>query len=247
MAKILASSLLKTKFSGDIMVFRNTPQPLFQVPRVGLIEVYVKDDGHSVSNYHETAWCQKYLMSEFIDASAYDRIMFIDADCVALRNIDHLLEGEWDLAYQTEPGTVITTDQFSMFLTDEEMETQTRPGINSGHLAVRGSVYYEVMNKWREIDSGPALQRKGCMDQASWNRIILDSDSGKLPWKARHFERSEIMFPIYLDPQWWRYSKCALIHAIGQNPSSKIRFMTSAFLGAFYADDTATLINLLEI
>ena len=36
MAKMLASSLLRTYFGGDIIVFRNSPEPLFRVERKGL-------------------------------------------------------------------------------------------------------------------------------------------------------------------------------------------------------------------
>ena len=39
MAKLLVSSLLRTRFDGDIVVFHNSPHPLFMVPRKGVREV----------------------------------------------------------------------------------------------------------------------------------------------------------------------------------------------------------------
>jgi hypothetical protein len=42
LGKMLASSLLRTFFTGDIMVFRNSPAPLFLVERKGLEEVYLE-------------------------------------------------------------------------------------------------------------------------------------------------------------------------------------------------------------
>ena len=42
MAKLLASSLLKTSFPGDIVVLKNFRPPLFAVPRVGLREIFIE-------------------------------------------------------------------------------------------------------------------------------------------------------------------------------------------------------------
>ena len=41
MAKLLCSSLLRHFWSGEIVVFRNFPEPLFPVERKGLEEVFV--------------------------------------------------------------------------------------------------------------------------------------------------------------------------------------------------------------
>ena len=41
LGKMLGSSLLRTGFSGDVVIFRNTEEPLFQIERSGLTEVYV--------------------------------------------------------------------------------------------------------------------------------------------------------------------------------------------------------------
>jgi hypothetical protein len=42
MAKLLCSSLLRQFWSGEIVVFRNFPEPLFPVERKGLEEVFVE-------------------------------------------------------------------------------------------------------------------------------------------------------------------------------------------------------------
>ena len=42
LAKMLASSLVRTYFPGDVVVFRNSLAPLFQVERKGLHEVYLE-------------------------------------------------------------------------------------------------------------------------------------------------------------------------------------------------------------
>ncbi|MEZ5301897.1 MAG: hypothetical protein R3F11_14805 [Verrucomicrobiales bacterium] len=38
-------------------------------------------------------------MRDRIAADAFDKVLFLDCDCLALRNIDHLLEGDWDIRF----------------------------------------------------------------------------------------------------------------------------------------------------
>jgi hypothetical protein len=42
LAKMLASSLSRTFFTGDILIFRNSAAPLFMVERKGLEEIYLE-------------------------------------------------------------------------------------------------------------------------------------------------------------------------------------------------------------
>jgi hypothetical protein len=275
MAKMLASSLLRTFFGGNIIVFRNSPEPLFRVERKGLEEIYIQAPQLGGVAGGEDAWCWKYRVRKHIDAERYDKILFLDADCLALRNIDHLLEGDWDLAYQTERGLHIGLPQFSAFLTDDEMVTLKRHGINSGHLAVRGAVYQEVMEEWERLDTGPVRQARMCLDQGSWNRLVLNAEAGwrqggfirkrgmeststtspsppgttlnSRPWKAVHFERGEIQFPMYLDPKVSDYRDAALVHCLGGDTRQKLRFMFGLYMSTFYYDDNSLMLNLLEM
>jgi hypothetical protein len=54
---MLVSSLLRTYFTGDIVVFRNSPNPLFLVERKGLEEIYVDTDQLAGMEGAEDAWC----------------------------------------------------------------------------------------------------------------------------------------------------------------------------------------------
>lgn len=141
LGKMLTSSLLKTFFTGDILVFRNSSAPLYLVERKGLDEVYLETPEMYGQARAEFSWCWKYKVAELIEnPEQYDKILFVDADSLALRNIDHLLEGDWDIRYQPERGTVMNTRKYNAFLTDNEMagEASRSEGINSGTLAVRG-------------------------------------------------------------------------------------------------------------
>ena len=68
LGKMLASSLVRTFFTGDIIVFRNSASPLFLVERKGLEEVYLETPAMSGQAGAERAWCWKYKVAELIEA-----------------------------------------------------------------------------------------------------------------------------------------------------------------------------------
>ena len=175
LAKMLVSSLARTFFTGDVMVFRNSAAPLFLVERKGVEEFYIETPPLRGKERAEMAWGWKYRVADLIDPTAYDKILFLDADCLALRNIDELLEGNWDIRYQPERQHLMNGDSFNAFFTDDEMERAgRREGANSGTLAVRGSVYHDVMREWGRLDALTPLRGKGFHDQASWNKLLIN-------------------------------------------------------------------------
>lgn len=245
LAKMLASSLLRTYFTGDVMVFRNTPNPLFSVERKGLKEVFIETPETWGQAGAELSWCWKYRVRDWIDPSRYGKILFLDCDSLALRNIDHLLAGDWDIAYQPERGLNITFPQFACFLRDEELEPLREAkvdGVNSGTIAVAANRYREVMEEWERIDSGQVTQRRTCLDQGSWNRLLLDT---KLRKSA--FPKGEVTFPLYLEPKYHDYKKSSLVHCLGANVVEKVQFTYGLYMSTFFCDPTGFALNLLEM
>jgi hypothetical protein len=162
LAKFLASSLLRTFFTGDIVVFRNSETPLFLVERAGLHEVQIDAGELSGDAMAHDAWCWKYRAAELLEVQGYDKVMFLDADCLALRNVDELLAGDWDIRYQPEHGTCATDGCYNASLTGEEMgQVAAQPGVNSGSLAIRAEIFHEVMRAWRQIDEAPRQRQSG--------------------------------------------------------------------------------------
>lgn len=250
MAKMLALSLVRTLFTGDFLIFRNTREPIFLVERKGIEEVYIETPALSAMDNAEEAWCWKYRVYEYINRwlqrKSYDKVLFLDADCLALRNVDHLLHGKWDIAYQPEVGINIDAVQFSCFLTDDERKTLRRAGINSGTIAVAASHYVAVMKEWERIDLGKTTMRRFCSDQGSWNRLILDCQT-RLNWRAHKFERDGIMFPMYIQPRAQDYTDATLVHCLGGSGRLKIKFMFGLYMSTFFCDDAATFLHLLEM
>jgi hypothetical protein len=267
LGKMLASSLVRTYFTGDIVVFRNSPAPLFLVERKGLHEVFLDTPQVGGQSGAEAAWCWKYKVARLIEhPEQYDKILFLDCDCLALRNLDELLEGDWDIRYQPERGTRMEGRKYNAFLTEEELKRAAqREGVNSGTLAVRGCYFHEVMRRWQEIDEGETQRDSGFRDQASWNALLLREEArdvagppapadgtmsglGSLPpLKIEPFPAGEVQFPGYLDPCYQSYSKAALTHNILPDTKEKIEFTFGLYMRTFFCDPTGLFFSMLEM
>lgn len=256
LAKMFVSSLLRTYFSGDIVVFRNSPHPLFRVERKGLEEVYLDTEDLTGQQGAEKAWCYKYLLAEGLDVRGYDKVAFFDSDMLALRNIDHLFEGDWDIAYQPEWGHPGDEGSYRAFYTDNELAAAAkRTGVNSGSLAVRAGVFHDVMREWRRIDEGKRRRDEGFWDQASWNKLLLTKSWGSgggrkskvKPWHAEPFPSREIMFPLYLDPHYLNYREAAMTHNCGGDTLIKIECTFGLYMRTFFCDPTGLYFNMLEM
>ncbi len=274
---MLASSLVRTFFTGDIFVFRNSPAPLFLVERKGLEEYYIDTPLMGGQEGARRAWCWKYKVADLIpNPEHYDKILFVDCDSLALRNLDHLLEGDWDIAYQPERGKTMAGPSFNAFLTEAEMTASSRrEGANSGTLAVRGSRFREVMRRWREIDESEPVRTTGFRDQASWNALLIrermraegeketakatghapDSSGppgrtalpGPAALKLVPFPVGEVQFPGYLDPAYQSYSRAALTHNILPDTKEKLEFTFGLYMRTFYCDPTGLFFSMLEM
>lgn len=213
MAKMMASSLLRTHWTGEIVVFHNSDEPLFKVERAGLreirLEVPMIDDPELLTSI---GWSMKYKVRDIVHSICRDaehaNILFVDCDCLALRNVDLLVEGnEWDIRYYAEPGNKVQGNVFNCYLDDCEMKQvigrssqsncdttygwAPRPlrmdGINSGTWAVRSSLYLEVMKTWEGITNGVSTQKSTLFqfwEQSAWNRLILNCGSSISPCGA---------------------------------------------------------------
>ena len=100
--KLWAASLLRHQWGGRVVVRRNFEHVLFPVERAGLEEVAFgkpfdagRDGGKAAA-----AECRDRLL-EAAEAAAgggdWEWVLLADADCVALRNLDHLFGGDADL------------------------------------------------------------------------------------------------------------------------------------------------------
>jgi hypothetical protein len=243
---MLVSSLLRSYFTGQILVIRNRVAPLFKVERKGLEEIYIEPEigaaGAHALKYQVRDTIQSWIFPDGVGACpAYRNVLFLDCDMLALRGIDHLLEGrDWDILWTPEPTAKVVARYHSAYLEDEELITLSAvPGANSGSWAVRAEHYYAVMEEWERIDTSPPLRAKRGSDQPAWNRLLLDTKLRK-----KKFEKDEIMFPTLGDSH-QRCDDAALIHVPG-SPELKLRCLAGYFYGRYFADESGLFLNILE-
>jgi hypothetical protein len=127
----------------------------------------------------------KYKAFHFLNPEAYEKIMFVDSDCLFLRNPDSLFSLDADIAYTEEEHHDITYEWHFAYLTDEEMATLKRPAINSGCWWVRSEHFPAVMTEWRRINRRPPLRPRRCSDQSAWVRLVLDTNLRTQPFPAK--------------------------------------------------------------
>lgn len=237
MAKMLTGGLLRNFFGGKIVVFRNTPAPLFKVERKGLEEIYVDvEPGGTVAQQF------KYRARHWLETDGCDAVAFVDVDCAVLRGVDHLFPDEsWDILWQPERGHRVNTVFHNAYLTDEEMKRLTsRDGANSGTWAVRTEHYHAVMKEWERLDAMKAQRRKMASDQPAWDRLLLDT-----PLRTRPFERDEIMLPP-LGGNYCEWRDAAILHVPGWPLDAKVEFLAGLFYARYLGDPGGHYLDLIE-
>jgi len=243
MAKFLVLSLLRTHFNGDIVVFRNSTAPLFMVARAGVREVYVQTEHPTDEIFWDYAQSWKFRIRHHLDVTGYDKVFFLDADCLALRSINPLLEGDWDLGVYPEPGSRAGTRFYNCFIHEEEAAGLKHEGINGGTVAVRASRYREVMEAWERIHFGPSARPRYFADQAALTRLVIDT-----PLRKRMFARPDLTTPFAFDPRAEVYFGSRLVHLAGTvHFDVKLRFIFGLYLNTFFFDRQATLMQIMEV
>ena len=235
MAKILVSSLLRTYFTGEILVVHNGDGPLFRVEQKGVKEVVVTMPAAE-------GYALKYLARDLIEPSRYDWVCFLDCDMIALRNVDHLFDpGEKvDILWQPEPSGMATIG-YNAYFQPEEYGRLWRQGANSGSFAVRGEHYRKVMRQWQEIDITDPVSTKATYDQPAWNRLLFDTTLRRRP-----FERDEIQFPILFHHRYLEWRSAALLHANGVRDNKlKLEFLMAQYLGRFLGEPPGPILSML--
>lgn len=255
MAKLLCSSLLRGFWSGRILVFRNFVQPLFPVERKGLEEIFIETpdfgDGKEAGKrcLHEALQARFQALEWIEHPERYDWIAYLDADCLALRDIEHLFTGDADLLVQPERGRPMGESPVFNGYLEKSAEFPPRgrnswlgrDGINAGAFGVRGEKFAEVMRAWRLIYESEPPRHEDFRDQTAFNRLLLETDL-----RVKPFERGEIMFPFHLDTSFLDYREAALLHFVGGKQKDKVDLAFALHMMRTYCDEGGLFLDLLE-
>jgi hypothetical protein len=272
MSKLLCSSLLRGFWSGQIVVFRNFEAPLFPVERKGLEEVFIGTPNFGTwGEFMNGALEARFRAVEWIKRpEQYEWIIYLDADCLALRDVEHLFTGDADLLVQPERGKPLEDIVFNGYLdeTPENQETTLdgkatdgdgnaagmdrhdragrnswlgRDGINAGTFAVRGEKFTELMTEWRRIYESKPVRHSEFRDQTAFNKLLLNTSL-----RVKPFERGEIMFPFHIEMGFLEYKEAALLHFAGGKQKDKIDLAFALHMMRTYGDEGGLFLDLLE-
>jgi hypothetical protein len=225
MARLLVTSLLRTGWHGRILVFHNNPLAVLPEGHPDVEEQVI--DAAPEAVWHRTvSW--KYRLRDRIDVTGIGKVLFLDCDIIALRSINHLMLGSWDLYTAPEPGR-LTEFPFNGYLSDQEMEELTsHHGINSGSIGVRASIFHAVMAEWERLDAVDPIRPSKCRNQHSWNRLLLDT-----PLRQRPFAAGEMQFPFLHRAFYLDYRRAALVHMADRSPQEKLSLMYGLWMEVF--------------
>ena len=243
MAKLLVSSIFRTGFSGDVLVLTNSPHRLFDNRRRNLSEMSFDTSKISPSGLGAEAQRFKFGAREFINVKKYDRIMFVDCDCLCLSNPDGMLTGDEVIAYSQETFTKITEPGNNAYLDDGEMEQLDSPGINSGIWWVKATHFGEVLTAWERIDARPPCREKGFGEQPAWVRFLLDTP---LPRRTFLYDQ-DVKYPLLEKRVAMDADDCVIQHFCGVwKTTDKLKHLYAAYVRRFHAESVFGMLTWLD-
>lgn len=178
------------KFDGEILIFSDKPVEYRGARNVVL----------PIANSNESIKLRITCYQHF-DFSSYNRVMYLDLDIIACRDVNWLFARDEDLTYFSQIDTYYTTGYINVAYMDSATFWKhwwKRP-INAGQYLLRGSCFESVMRVWEEVcdrfqdkrvfETNFAFKRVW-RDQIAFNYLIC---TGQL--QGSHLEHV-VRFPI---------------------------------------------------
>ena len=175
MAMLMISSLQRAGYADDVMLFTDSESEPFSLGRLRVEQVRIELHG-------ALSGCDAKFLALTEIPGGYDRVKFLDADCLVLRDPAEFLASREAVVFSEEPLGKITDPVNNAYLTREEMRMLSRPAINSGVFAVPGGWLPDFAARWRSNAAVEPLREKFCADQPSFVRTLLDCGHPAAPF-----------------------------------------------------------------
>jgi len=217
--KTQISSLLRFFFNGDIIVWRNFPELLYPVARVGVHEFDfvptppLKKD----ANFREIALKAKLQLAESLveHAARYSWIILADNDVLTLRNLDHLFENQ-------DADLLVSHKDDGSF--------------DQGFFAIKGSEYSRFLDAWKS----PRTPRS----QGSSNFLQAIVNTQEFTFKT--FERGEIVSPFTDQCPIREIMEAAVVNLAGGTPTEKTKLSFALHMMRTFGDEDGVFLDLME-
>lgn len=233
--KGLISSLMKSLYTGSIVVFRNCEMPLYKVERKQLEEVFVPATAQGVGISDRQA-AKDFLFDLCNHLNPEDRqwVIIADPSGLALRNIDHLIPQEL-------PGPYAPPEIDFLWLPIDNSAITGRVQMASlGLWAVRGEHLPLVLEKWKSAWN-EATGQGADHEVEIWTQVVND-----LPLQKRRFERGEVISPRLNAVDWEEVHHAAFITLPDWPDAERSKFLQSLYFGTYLGDETGMILNVLE-
>ena len=230
----MTSSLVRHIWDGAIHILRNQPEPLFPTGREGLWEEvdssfdehanFIELDPAQTSNYRtsDQAAARNLLLDYCgnLKIAEFEWILLADADCITLRNLDHLFDKSTDL----------------LTLTDKESGMP-----DPGFIAVHSRVFHDFICQWQEVQNSTTESLKAFSEGQLIHKIISNNN-----WRSRDFERGEVVRASSPETLVTDIAQAAVIHFGGLPPAQKKNLAFALHMMSVYNNDEGVFFDMLE-
>lgn len=242
MARLLVESLRTAGYAGGILLFRNGA-PVFAHRQWELEEREIHTRNLTGLDLAECGCRFKYeAAAKLTDAANYRRIVYLDADMLALRDPEALWSSDEDILWMGEPESSLQGRSCQGHLTEEDLKRHPdRQAANSGMWSIRGDRCREIMAEVLRILDSPRVGSKSWGDQPAWNKALLSSK-----FSTRQLPPDLVGFPAAFSPHYGNYRQSALLHFLGLPPEQKLPLMLGHWAAHRFRGKTALLMDLLD-
>jgi len=217
LGKVQISSLLRSLFNGDIVIWRNFPEPLYIVERKGFHELDFAPNGllREEEDLAEVSSEPRFRMAtSLIDHGArYSWIILAHEDVIALRNWDHLFEN---------------------IVEDVLVSTRADGVLDSGFFAVRGGVYERFLAKW------------SCWRESAARGDFLSEVISTSALTFKEFERGEVVRPFEEGVGVGEMMEAAVVHFEGGKGEEKTKLAFALHMMRTFGDKDGLFLDLME-
>ncbi len=242
MAKMLISSIFRSGYSGRVVAFTNSAHKLYEYGRLGLKEHTLPITVPTNSTTWPASSRIKHCIDEYLTVADYDTVMFLNYDCLCLKNPEPLFRDGLDIGFAVKPAIGITNDEFNAYLTQHEIEHLSRPAMNAGVWWIRGKYVSEVLTQWTSIDAERPQRRKVGGSQPAWNRVLLDTKLRAAPLDLV----SAVRYPLSERRSEREFQAAYLTQYDGHQVTENLAHMMGAYIRRFHSDSCYSLLRLLD-
>lgn len=218
LGKITASSLLRYFFNGDIVFWKNFPEPLYPVARAGLHEIDTMPSPGKIekeglfARKSEKKYEMAHSLIEY--SQRYSWFIFSNPGVLALRNWDHLFEEKKvDVIFsRAEDGT--PSDSF---------------------FAVRSEAFEDFLKQWETACKFPIPEDRELA-------AILESAS----FRTAAFERGEIVRPFEGPLEIRDLLEASVVDLSGGKPAEQTKLAFALHMMRTFGDKDGLFLDLME-